>query len=183
LSCIAAPPTIAEIGRLDEWRFCPRCGDAIGVEGRHAVCRACGFEEWGSAAPAVDALVVRDGRVLLARRGVEPHRGAWDLPGGFLEEDEDPLDALRRELREETGLEVEPGPFLGTAIERYDGHAVLILSWLAAAAHGEPRAADDVAELAWFGPHELPPAEEFAFAWHPRLLAAWVSGGSSRPES
>jgi ADP-ribose pyrophosphatase YjhB (NUDIX family) len=180
---MGAPPTIAEIGRLDEWRFCPRCGGAIDVEGRHAVCSACGFEEWGNAAPAVEALVVRNGRVLLARRGIEPHRGAWDLPGGFLEEDEEPLDGLRRELLEETGLQVEPGRFLGTAIERYDRHAVLILSWFATAPEGEPRPADDVAALAWFGPDELPPAEEFAFAWHPRLLAAWASDGSSRPAS
>jgi ADP-ribose pyrophosphatase YjhB (NUDIX family) len=109
------------------------------------VCSGCGFEEWGNAAPAVEALVVRDGRALLTRRGIEPYSGLWDLPGGFLEEDEEPLVGLRRELREETGLEVEPGAFLGTAIERYERYSVLILTFLATADGGEPRAADDVA--------------------------------------
>lgn len=146
------------------------------------MCAACGFEEWGNAAPAVEALVVRDGRVLLARRGIEPFRGMWDLPGGFLEEDEEPLAALRRELREETGLEIEPGPFLGTAIERYDHHSVLILSFLAAAPAGDPRPGDDVAELAWLSADELPAPEELAFGWHARLLERWA-GGSIRLES
>ena len=168
------------MGRLGEWRFCPRCGEAIDVEGRHALCPACGFEEWGSAAPAVEALIVRDGRVLLTRRAIEPFRGKWDLPGGFLEEDEEPLLALRRELREETGLEIEPGEFLGTAIEGYDRYSVLILSFAATAPEGEPQPADDVAELAWFAPDELPAAEEFAFRWHPQLLARWAAGSLRR---
>lgn len=168
------------MGRLDEWRFCPRCGRPIAVEGRHALCGDCGFEEWGNAAPAVEALIVRDGRVLLTRRGVEPRRGMWDLPGGFLEEDEEPHLALRRELREETGLEIEPGEFLGAAIERYDRYSVLILSFAAAAPEGEPQPADDVAELAWFAPEELPPPHEFAFRWHTELLGRWVGGSLLR---
>jgi ADP-ribose pyrophosphatase YjhB (NUDIX family) len=170
------------VGRLDEWRFCPRCGRPIAVEGRHALCHDCGFEEWGNAAPAVEALIVRDGRVLLTKRAIEPRLGMWDLPGGFLEEDEEPLLALRRELREETGLEIEPRDFLGTAIERYDRYSVLILSFSAAAPDGEPEPADDVAELAWFAPEELPEPDEFAFAWHAELLARWVAG-SLQPAS
>lgn len=171
------------MGRLDEWRFCPRCAAPIDVEGRHAVCASCGFDAWAGAAPAVEALVVRDGRVLLARRAIEPFRGKWDLPGGFLDEWEHPLEGLRRELREETGLEVEPGEFLGTAIEDYGGESVLILSFLAAAVDGEPAAADDVASLAWLAADELPPPDEFAFAWHAELLARWAGSGSSGPES
>ena len=171
------------MGRLAEWRFCPRCGGPIGLDGRHAVCAACGFEEWANAAPAVEALVVRDGRLLLARRGVEPHLGRWDLPGGFLEEDELPLDGVRRELREETGLEIEVGEFLGAALEPYDRWTVLILAWAATAPAGEPAAADDVAELRWFAPDELPRAEEFAFRSHAERLARWAAGGSLGPES
>ena len=166
------------VGRLDDWRFCPRCGEPIGVEGRHAVCTACGFEEWGNSAPAVEALLVRDGRVLLTRRAIEPYLGMWDLPGGFLEEDEEPLAGLRRELREETGLEIEPGELLGTAIERYDRYSVLILSFAATAPQGEPQPDDDVAELAWFAPDELPSPEAFAFRWHAELLSRWAASGS-----
>ena len=172
---------MAEVGRLDEWRFCPRCGAAIEPTGRRAVCAACGFVEWANAAPAVEALVVDRDRVLLARRGVEPHAGMWDLPGGFLEEGEEPLEGLRRELREETGLEIEPVEFLGTAYSPYERWTVLILRWLVRPVSGSACAADDVAELVWVSPGELPPAGEFAFPSHVEALSRWAHGGPGRP--
>ena len=65
-----------------------------------------------------------------ARRGeaIEPRQGYWDLPGGFLEEGEEPLDGLRREFREETGLEVEPVEWLGAFVDPYDRYFVLGLT-------------------------------------------------------
>ena len=54
-----------------------------------------------------------EGRVLLGRRAFEPHLGRWDLPGGFLDEEEHPRDCVRRELREEAGVEIEPLELLG----------------------------------------------------------------------
>ena len=161
------------MARLDGWAFCPRCGASIGNEGWRAVCAACGFVEYANSAPAVDALVVRNGRVLLARRAVDPGAGKWDLPGGFLDEGEDPVAGLLREIEEETGLAVAPGAFVGTSIAPYDGRFVLGLTWVAESSDGEPAAADDVAELRWFAPGELPPDGEFAFPHHPRLLDAW----------
>jgi 8-oxo-dGTP diphosphatase len=117
-----------------------------------------------------------DGRVLLARRAVPVFHGYWDLPGGFLDEGEHPLDGLRRELREETGLEVEPSEFLGIWIDRYGddegAHATLNLYWTARVLGGEQEAADDVSELAWFRPNELPPPERLAFHIA-EVLATW----------
>lgn len=124
--------------------------------------------------PAVQGLVERDGRLLLARRAIDPGRGMWDLPGGILDEGEHPEDGLRRELREETGLDVEPGAFLGAWLDPYDGRTILGLTYEAVAPDGEPVAADDVAELHWFAPDELPAAEEFAFPSHPEVVSLWV---------
>lgn len=163
---------------LSRWRFCPVCGAEIRVEeGKRAECPVCGFRAWASSKPTACAVVVGDdGRVLLARRAGEPFRGYWDLPGGFLDEGEHPLDALRRELREETGLEVEPGRFIGVWIDRYgdarDAHATLNLYWTARVLGGEPGAADDVSELGWFRPGELPSPSELAFHIA-EVLAAW----------
>ncbi len=163
---------------LSRWRFCPVCADEIGVEdGVRAECGSCGYRAWASSKPTACAVVVDDeGRVLLARRAGPVFHGYWDLPGGFLDEGEHPLDALRRELREETGLEVEPGDFLGVWMDRYgdeeDAHATLNLYWSARLVGGEPHAADDVSELGWFRPDELPPVEQFAFHI-PDVLGVW----------
>jgi 8-oxo-dGTP pyrophosphatase MutT (NUDIX family) len=66
----------------------------------------------------VQGLLVRDGRVLIGRRKIEPRKGHWDLPGGFLEEGELPLDGLRREFLEETGLDVRPVEWIGPTSTR-----------------------------------------------------------------
>lgn len=152
------------------WRHCPRCASELLVGDGRAECPECGFLHYAHSAPAVSALVLDDaGRMLLARRAHEPDAGLWDTLGGFLEEGEHPLDGLRRELVEETGLEVEPGEFLGTYLDTYgddsDATRVLNLVWEARIVSGEPSPADDVSELRWFPRDVPPPPEECAFRW------------------
>jgi ADP-ribose pyrophosphatase YjhB (NUDIX family) len=159
------------MGLLDGWQYCPRCGAELELAEGRAQCPRCGSAYYANSAPAVEGLLERDGKVLLSKRGIDPRRGYWDLPGGFLEEGEEPLVGLRRELREETGLEVEPVEWLGTHLEPYDHYFVLGLTWRLSA-DGDPEPADDVEELAWFGPDELPP--EMAFAHQDALLRAWA---------
>ncbi len=156
------------MGELDQWKYCPRCREALERGDGRVECPACGFLTYASSKPTACALCVDGGgRVLLARRAGEPFKGYWDLPGGFLEEGEHPLDAIRREIREETSLEVEPEELIGIWIDRYgsepDAAATLNLYWTARVVSGEPEAADDVSEVGWFAPDELPPTEEFAF--------------------
>ena len=141
-------------------------------------CPRCGFVHYSNPVPAAAALVVDEaGRLLLARRAVEPDAGLWDTPGGFLDEGEDPMDGLRRELLEEAGVEVEIGDFFGMYLDRYGSGQtapyVLNLVWRASIVGGELEAADDVSELAWFAPDALPPDEELAFSWLAVALADW----------
>ena len=160
------------MGVLDAWHFCPACGEAIEKVDDRAECRACGYVGYANPIPGAEAVCFDEqGRVLLGIRAFDPGRGLWDLPGGFLHEDEHPLDGLRREIREETALEIEPIDFLGFWLEPYDGRIVLCLAWTARG-RGNAKAGDDLAELRWFEPDELPPPTELAFTHYPEVLSA-----------
>jgi ADP-ribose pyrophosphatase YjhB (NUDIX family) len=163
---------------LDGWRHCPRCAGPLAARPGSVSCPACGLAVYANPHPAVLGLVEDgEGKVLLARRAHEPYAGMWDMPGGFMEEDEQPFETMRRELLEETGLEVEPGEFVGAITDRYgaEGNSTVNVCWTARIVGGEPSPADDVAELRWFAPDELPPPEEIAFRNTAELLDAWLA--------
>jgi 8-oxo-dGTP diphosphatase len=98
----------------------------------------------------VGAVVVRDGELLMIRRGHGPAGGTWSVPGGRIEHGETVAEALVREVEEETGIQVLCGSFLGWAeIIEDDTHAV-VLDFEATALDGSaPVAGDDAAEAAW----------------------------------
>ena len=136
-----------------------------------AECGTCGFRAYANPVPATEAVIVDDqGRVLLGRRAVDPGANLWDFPGGFLNEDEEPVAALEREVREETGLEISIRAFVGFYLEPYDGRTVLCVTWLADRADGVARAADDLVALKWFAQDELP-LEELAFSHYRQALS------------
>jgi 8-oxo-dGTP diphosphatase len=107
-------------------------------------------------------VLVENRRVLLTRRKPGTHlAGAWEFPGGKVQAGEDPREALRRELKEELGLEVVVGEIVDVTFHRYDEarKAVLLLFFEAARVAGsaEPRAID-VADLEWASAQDLDPA-------------------------
>src|SRR5262245_27003080 len=168
---------------LHGWRTCPRCEGPLDNTGSRAFCRGeCGSTYYANSAPCVSALVEDgEGRVLLARRAVEPYLGLWDPLGGFLEEGEHPIDGLKRELLEEAGILVEHERLLGIWMDVYgdapEAPATLNLYWTARLAEGEPVPADDVAELRWFAADALPGPDELAFDTVEEALAAWRAAG------
>jgi ADP-ribose pyrophosphatase YjhB (NUDIX family) len=169
------------MGFLDGWRYCPRCTTELLVGDGRAECPSCGFVAYANPAPTACALCVdQHGRLLLVRRAAEVFDGYWDLPGGFVAEGEHPLETLRRELREETGLEVEPQEFLGVWPDWYgeagEGEGVMStvnLYWTARVVGGAAKPDDDVGELRWFAPDELPPDEELAFTNVAKVVSVW----------
>jgi ADP-ribose pyrophosphatase YjhB (NUDIX family) len=115
------------------------------------------------AEPVIGAggVVIAGERVLLVRRGGAPLAGEWSLPGGRLELGERVEQAIAREVREETGLEVVPLRLLGTydLIDRDEAgkiryHYVLV-NWICRAGGGELRAGDDATEVCWAERGEL----------------------------
>lgn len=165
---------------LTGWQFCPRCATRLEGADDHLRCPGCGERYWANSVPGAQAVIVRDAHVLLGRRAEDPGKGKWDLPGGFLHEGEDATDALRREVREETGLELELLDFLGTWNEPYWDRTVLCLTWLAAPAGGEERAGDDLVELRWFPNGDRPRHDELAFPTFEEILSVALARDEHR---
>lgn len=92
-------------------KYCPECGTALAsrVEGgrERPACPNCKFIHFGHYSLGVGGVVIRDGKVLFIRRGIEPGRGRWTIPGGYVEYDEIFDEAAVREVREETGIETQ----------------------------------------------------------------------------
>ena len=102
------------------------------------------------------AVVRKDDRILLGKRGKQPGYGKWVLPGGGVDFLESYRDAAKREIWEETGLEVVVGDFIGVyeIIEAPDNHRVIIYSW-ADYKGGEVRPSDDLLEAKFFTSEEV----------------------------
>ena len=158
--------------KLPTYRFCPSCGGAMDVRYHEGVdrpvCTVCNLPVYVNPAPATCQILIDCGRVLLTLRSVDPKKGMWCLPGGFIEWGEAPEDAARRELAEETGLAAERCGLVGiySSIGGEDRH-VLVIAYRVPVWNGTPVAGDDAADVRWFGLDELP---ELAFPVHRRAL-------------
>lgn len=111
---------------------------------------------------AVGAIVVRDGRVLLARRGKEPSYGLWSVPGGAVNVGEDLKTALAREIREECGIAIAIDEDVVEVVERIvrdpDGrirYHYVIIDYLARWSGGEIAPSPEVLEARWVDPGDL----------------------------
>lgn len=171
------------------FRFCPYCREPLverDLEGlMRAYCPACDEIFYRNSKPCAGALVVDDeGRLLLTRRGIEPYRGRWDLPGGYLEESEHPEEAAVREVLEETGLRVRLTRLVGIYLDTYGptGATTLNIFYEARIVTGEARAADDVTELGWMRPAEIDWGT-FSFDNGKQAILDWERLASSSQEA
>jgi ADP-ribose pyrophosphatase YjhB (NUDIX family) len=150
--------------------YCPYDGERLGFDEGRPKCERCGFIDYQNPKPAVAILITRGSQLLLALRGIEPAKGMWDIPGGFIETGESAEEAVVRETLEETALHVRVVDFLGSVPDVYGdrNEPTLNLCFMAKVLGGDLRAQSDVESLAWFTPDHLP--ERMAFSHQFQML-------------
>lgn len=167
----------------DFFHHCPRC--AAKAAGRPGVeifnCAECGFRLYFNPAVSAAAFIERpDGKVLMVRRAKEPALGKLAPPGGFVDFGETAEDSLKREVKEEAGIQIRNVRYLASHPNRYPyrdvTYRILDLFFVAeavASEHAKPL--DDVSEILWVDPAELRP-EDMAFPSMSEALRAYQAG-------
>lgn len=140
--------------------YCTQCAQRLGVReigpGRTVpVCPNCGAVHWIDPKVAAGVLIVRDDRVLLVKRAIEPGYGKWTFPGGHVDRGETVEEAALRETLEECGAVATLGDLLG--LFSYPGRPVVVAVYRGALATGsrEPHAGDETLEIGWFTAGEV----------------------------
>ena len=154
--------------------YCPACGTK-NVQAFHEgklrpVCPQCGHVTYFDPKVAAINFITQDDKVLLVQRGIDPGKGLWALPGGYIDIHEHPQAAAKREAYEETGLDVTIGDVLDVFFDMNDG-GVITIAYAATINGGTFIAGDDAQNIGWFTRDTLP---ELVFTSTKSLVARWL---------
>lgn len=153
------PPPDPPLQSDEGLRFCPRCGGHLGerlIDRRlRPQCEDCGYIWYKDPKVAAGTLpVLPDGRVVLVRRAIEPQRGRWTYPGGYMDRGETVREAAVRETREECCLEVEATELLN--VYSYATSITVVVVFAARATGGRLAAGPECLETRAFAREEIP---------------------------
>lgn len=155
--------------------YCQGCGHALEqreFEGKpRPTCPSCGFIVFLDPKVAVVVLVSDGDRLLFVQRGAEPQIGKWCFPGGYVDRGEEVTAAARREVKEETGLEVEITSLIG--VYSLPSNPVIVIAYSGKVAGGRLVAGTDAEDAGWFEVGALP---ELAFPHNVKIIEDWGSG-------
>lgn len=164
---------------MDGKKFCSYCGtqltEMVFEERRRGYCQRCDSICYENPIPAVAAVVINHhNQLLLVKRAVEPAKGKWCLPGGFIEVDESIEGAVLRELEEETGITGEVGRLIDFFSQQSPHYgAILLFGYLVTATGGTLKAGYDAEDVGYFDRDALPP---IAFLSHQKLIDKTARG-------
>lgn len=150
---------------LSQFKFCPKCGSSCFVENnfKSKKCLDCGFVYYFNPCSSTIALIINDkNELLVATRAHEPAKGTFDLPGGFVDMDETGEEAVAREVKEETNLDVNELQYLFSIPNRYlysgfEVHTLDLVYKCSVQNINLLKAEDDVAQLEFIKISELDP--------------------------
>ncbi|MDP1834026.1 MAG: NUDIX hydrolase [Candidatus Moranbacteria bacterium] len=132
-------------------------------------CPECGrFNNRGT---SIDAMIVNDDKILLIKRGANPFKGFWALPGGYVEWDESAEEAVGREVKEELGVIVESSNLIGVYSSPNRHPKQVIDMAYVVTISGSPKAGDDALEFEWYFFNDLP--AELAFD-HKKIIEDYL---------
>ena len=158
--------------------YCSRCGAALSLgplpeeDRERLACTACGYVAYVNPRLVVTTLPVTPaGEVMLLRRGIQPGRGLWAQPGGFMEIDETVHEGAIRETLEETGLVVEPREIVG--LYTRGEAAIVVIAFAAEIVGGVPTVTPEALEVRPFAPEAIP-WPQLAFRTTEWALRDWV---------
>lgn len=153
---------------LDKFKFCPVCGGTHFVINnfKSKKCQDCGFTYYANPCASTAAFIINDKEeMLVVRRAKEPAKGTFDLPGGFCDMYETVEEGMRREIKEETGLEVDHIEYLFSSpnVYEYSGMGIHTLDMdFKVRVRGrlpDIQAADDAEEAIWIPLNKVNPAD------------------------
>lgn len=149
------------------YKYCPKCAGSLVEKNNHPICQNCGFNFYQNSKPTSSAVIVNEkNEVLLLKRAINPHFGKWDIPGGFLENGEDPKVGLKREAKEELGINVKPLEILTICVDNYgleeDDFYTFNVFYKCKISDGEIVIDQENSEFKWFSKNEIP-WKELAF--------------------
>ncbi|MBI2592419.1 NUDIX domain-containing protein [Candidatus Saccharibacteria bacterium] len=150
--------------QIRAFKYCPRCGNNFENLTTHLKCASCELSFYINPKPCTAVVLVNNqDEYLLVERAVEPAKGYWDLPGGFVEENETFEENTAREVKEELGIIInkETLHYIGSVTElyKYQGidYPTLAAVFIARMPrNAQLRPADDVASYRFFSPDNLP---------------------------
>jgi len=147
---------------FEEVNFCVRCGNGLIRAERigriRPVCPVCDWIYFPDPKVAVASVIRKDGEILMVRRAIDPHRGLWTLPAGFVDAGEDPAQTAVRECFEETGLQVRIIRLLDVISgQEHPKGAHILIVYQAEIVSGNLIPGDDVDNAQFFSPTEFPP--------------------------
>ena len=142
------------------FKYCPVCGDSLQTlilkdnEPSRLVCTGCGFVLYLDPKVVACTLLELDGGILLLRRAIEPQKGKWVMPGGYVDRGEEVRAAAMRETEEECGLKTRILDLLG--VYSYTGFVPVVVVYRAEVVSGDLIAGDETAEAKTFRKSNIP---------------------------
>ncbi|MFZ0449165.1 MAG: NUDIX hydrolase [Desulfatiglandaceae bacterium] len=143
-----------------EFHYCPVCGGKLNqvvlkeIEPARLVCSACRFVLYMDPKVVACTVVEQDDRIVLLKRAMQPQKGRWVMPGGFVDRGEEIRAAALRETEEECGLMVRVKRLLG--VYSYPGNTQVVVVYTAQYVSGDIVAGDETLEARFFEPRDIP---------------------------